>query len=602
MALVWPGAGMRNRDKMVKSQPRWIVALAALLVVMLLVWAAMRWISNSASNEPLMETAVPGATVTPQLPALPTATPGPQPQPGGTVVELVARSADTFNPLLTTNRTSQAVAAKLYPVLVGQDPQTGTIVPTGLATEWTVSPDGRTYTFTLTDQSVWSDGVPVTAADFAFTYRAVADAGVQSPYRTVTANIMAITTPDAHTVVVTLAEPDCDLPYALTLPWLPSHRYAPDFSDIRTNPLNLAPSVSAGPLLFAGTEADGSVRLTRNPDFWAGPVWMDGWSYRVESDPAQRLTLLATGEADLALLPASAVIADPPGPGLVAYEFADDGYSFVAVNLADPGEPVPGVDANGDPVHQPPHPVLGQGAVRQALARSLDVDRLIREVYAGYGERLTSFVLPTLAFAYAQDLPPVAYDPAAAGALLDGAGWTLNGATIRQKEGKLLRLSLLVNDDDPVRVALGAAIQSQWQAVGFDIALEKADFAQVTGALFDQTYDLVLTGWADLGAVPTDERFWRGEEDLPGAGLNFTSYVNPEVAAALSAARHLPGCDPTQRAQRYTQAQTQIQTDAPYLFLSVQKTTLVYADRWLGIDPGPWGYAGNLADWFLTLK
>lgn len=84
--------------------------------------------------------------------------------------------------------------------------------------------------------------------------------------------------------------------------------------------------------------------------------------------------------------------------------------------------------------------------------------------------------------------------------------------------------------------------------------------------------------------------------------MNFTSYVNPEVAAALSAARHLPGCDPTQRAQRYTQAQTQIQTDAPYLFLSVQKTTLVYADRWLGIDPGPWGYAGNLADWFLTLK
>lgn len=126
----------------------------------------------------------------------------------------------------------------------------------------------------------------------------------------------------------------------MALPWLPSHRYAQDFSDIRSNPLNLIPTVGAGPLLFTAVEADGSVRLARNPDYWAGPVWMDGGIYRVEREAGQRLALLAGGEADLALLPANAVIADPPGPGQVAYDFWDDAYSFVAVNLADPGEPV----------------------------------------------------------------------------------------------------------------------------------------------------------------------------------------------------------------------------------------------------------------------
>ena len=581
------------------NQPRWRLVVAVLGLIVLLVWAGSRIFSRQPSAV-ITPVAAGTGIVPPQPPALPTPTLGPQPQPGGTVVELVVRPPDGFNPLLTTNRTSLAVAAKLYPALLGQDPNTGAIVPTALATGWTVSADGRTYTFALTDQAAWSDGVPVTSADFAFTYRAVADAGVQSPYRTVTQNIMDIATPDAHTVVITLAEPDCDVLNALTLPWLPSHRYASDFSDMRTNPLNLTPSVSAGPLLFAGPDADGSVRLARNPDYWAGPVWLDGWTYRVESDPAQRLALLATGQADLALLPANAVIADPPGPGLTAYGFSDDGFSFVAVNLADPGEPVPGVDAQGNPVDQPPHPILGDVAVRQALAHSLDYDRLIGEVLAGYGGRLTSFVLPTVAWAYAQDLPPVAYDPAAAGALLDGAGWTLNGATIRQRDGKLLSLSLLVNDDDPVRVALGEAIQGQLQAAGFDIALEKADFAQVTGALFDQTYDLALTGWADLGAVPTDEQFWRGEDDLPGAGLNFTSYANPDVAAALATARRLPGCDAGKRGQLYAQAQAQVQADVPYLFVSVQKSVLVYRNRWLGINPGPWGYDADLADWFLA--
>ncbi len=535
-----------------------------------------------------------------QTPSTPTATPGPQPQPGGTVVELIARPPDGFNPLLTTNRTSLAVAAKLYPALLGQDSQTGAIVPTALATGWTVSADGRTYTFALTDRAVWSDGVPVTGADFVFTYRAVADGGVQSPYRPVTENIADIQTPDAHTVVVTLAEPDCDVLPALTLPWLPSHRYAPDFSDMRTNPLNLVPDVSAGPLLFAGAEADGSVRLARNPNYWAGPVWMDGWTYRVESDPAQRLTLLATGQADLTLLPANAVIADPPGPGLVAFEFADDGYSFVAVNLADPGEPVPGVDADGNPVAQPPHPVLGDVTVRQALAHAVDYDRLIAEVYAGYGQRQTSAVLPTVAWAYAGDLPPIPYDPGQAAALLDSAGWTLNGATIRQKEGQLLSLTLLVNDDDAVRLDLAARLQEQWQAVGVDITVETAEFGEVALALLDQTYDLVVAGWSDLGTSPLDEAFWRRDADLPGSGFNFTSYANPQVEELLTSARQLPGCDPAQRAEIYGRIQAQLQADVPYLFLSTQQSTLVFSNRWQGIDPGPWGYAGNLAAWFLA--
>jgi len=161
-------------------------------------------------------------------------------------------------------------------------------------------------------------------------------------------------------------------------------------------------------------------------------------------------------------------------------------------------------------------------------------------------------------------------------------------------------LSRIATPDPHTVVALAMAIQGQLQAVGVDISLREAGFGQVAGALFGQTYGLVLTGVADLGAVAANEHFWLSEDDLPGSGLNFTSYANPDVAAALRAARTLPGCDPTQRAQLLTQAQAQIQADAPYIFLSAQRSTLVYADRWLGIDPGPWGYDGNLADWFLA--
>jgi len=100
----------------------------------------MRWFAQSATDDPAptIETLTPPIE-TPPAPgeSVPTATPGPQPLPGGTVVELVARPADLLNPILTTNRTSLAAAAKLYPALLGQDPHTGAVVPTGMATAWT---------------------------------------------------------------------------------------------------------------------------------------------------------------------------------------------------------------------------------------------------------------------------------------------------------------------------------------------------------------------------------------------------------------------------------------------------------------------------------
>jgi peptide/nickel transport system substrate-binding protein len=287
---------------------------------------------------------------------------------------------------------------------------------------------------------------------------------------------------------------------------------------------------------------------------------------------------------------------------LAAYGFSDDGYSFVAVNQADPGEPMPGLDPAGDPIAQPPHPILGDRAVRQALAHGVDYERLIAQVYAGYGQRLTSAVLPTVGWAYAADLPAIAYDPGRAATLLDEAGWTLNGAAIRQRAGQLLTLRLLVNDDDGVRLALAAALAEMWRALGVDVVVDAVSFEEMTTALLDQTYDLAVAGWSDLGADPLHEAFWRRAGDRPGFGFNFTSYANPQVEGLMDAALGLPGCDPAQRGEIYGRIQAQLQADVPYIFLSTQRSALVYNSGWQGIDPGPWGYSSELAGWFWTEK
>ena len=152
----------------------------------------------------------------------------------------MGRLPTSFNPVFATGDDAQTIIDLLLPRLLGQDPNSGLIVPTELATSWTLDPDGRTYRFTLADDVYWSDGQPVTSADFAFTYAALADPDVGSPYRDRTANLLRVETPDPTTVVVTLSRAECSVLDSLRRPLLPAHLFAPDLSDLTTNSFNQA--------------------------------------------------------------------------------------------------------------------------------------------------------------------------------------------------------------------------------------------------------------------------------------------------------------------------------------------------------------------------
>ena len=67
-------------------------------------------------------------------------------------------------------------------------------------------------------------------------------------------------------------------------------------------------------------------------------------------------------------------------PNLNIYRFEDDGYDYIALNLANPENPKPGQDENGALVEQDPHPILSDLAVRKAIAHTLDYQTIIDSV------------------------------------------------------------------------------------------------------------------------------------------------------------------------------------------------------------------------------
>ncbi len=523
-------------------------------------------------------------------------------QPGGVWTRAITSDASILNPILSSDSTSSSVTAMLVPALIGQDPFTGALVPDGSISEgWTVSEDGLVWTFTLRDDVFWSDGEAVDAEDFKFTYEAIASAAVESPRKPNVEKIASIETPDARTVIVTFTEVKCDGLGDLGLGLLPSHLYADDFSDIMENEMNEAPAVSAGPFVFQSWTRDDNIIVTRNDNYYLGAPYMDGMIYKIIPDPGAQLAALQSGEISTMGLQPAQVASVEGDPNINVYNFNDDGYDYIGLNLANPENPMPGRDEEGNLIEQDPHPILSDLNVRKAIAHALDYDAIIEQVYLGQGYQIASNVLPAVPWAHDDTLEPYAYDAELAIQLLEEAGWVdSDGDGIREKDGNPLTLNLRTNAGNRTRENLGVLAQDQLNAIGFDIQFEAIDFGTLVGQLLGQTYDMVIIGWTGVGADPNDDGFWSTKFDTPDSGFNFVSYASEEMDALLDAGLNVPGCAEEERAPIYKQIQKMIYDDVPYVFISGGVGNTAYSKDWAGIEPGEWSLYWNVEKWSLT--
>jgi peptide/nickel transport system substrate-binding protein len=517
---------------------------------------------------------------------------------GSVFVEAVAQDVDTFNPLLTTNETSLAVSRLLWPSLIGQDPQEGYVTPDALASAWNWSDDGRIYTFTLRSGITWSDGQPITAHDVQYTFAALADEGVQSPYRSALAAIEQIVARDDQMAVVTFAAADCAALHLLRQPVLPRHLYRIDFSDLRDNPLTSAPSVSAGPFRFAEWQPGAEIRLVRNPTYWRGAPHLEEWRFRIVPDATLRIAQLLAGAIDATFVPPDQVRVVEGRNEIVLYQHPADSYSFLALNLADPQNPQPGQDGDGAQTAQSPHPILGDLRVRRALGLALDYPQLLAAAYDDQSYRQASYLLPSVPWAYAAGLTPYDLDLAQAATLLTAAGWVdSDGDSVREREGQRLTLTLLTNDDSAARVRMGELVEQQLARVGVEIRFTPLPFEAMAATLLGQQFDLAIAGWENIGPDPATSTFWHSRDDLPGNGLNFASYQDLEVDAWLDAAAQLPGCDPLARGALYRQVQERLAGQAALIPLGGPVRSWAYRAGWGNVEPGPWEIYRDVHQW-----
>jgi len=432
---------------------------------------------------------------------------------------------DNLNPLYTnmwfSSITQQIWNAAAWNFDIENNPQPVLVTEIPSSDNGGISEDGRTITITLRDDIVWSDNTPITSADFLFTHEMVTNPSnivtTSYPYSLIT----EISAPDELTVVTVFEE--AFVPWVANL-WrfvLPQHVLQPVFDaegTIDAASWNLAPTVSAGPYVFAEWESGSYTRFVRNDNYYNAPAKIDEIFFRFVPDDASQVAALRTGDGDLGTFISMADVPTLEDAGVDVFAVVsgyDEGW-FIYL----------GEEA---------HPALFDVRVRQAIALCFDRPSINRDLLLGLTEPAVTFWDNT---PYANpDLAAYPYDPAAGMALLDEAGWIdTTGNGIRDKDGIDL---ILVHGTTAREIRQDTQAVAQQNLAECGIQLEILSYS---ADVYFQSYGgggPLPTGDLDIGQFSSTEAFpdpdtsrWLCSEipsDEYPDGINDQKICDPEL-------------------------------------------------------------------------
>lgn len=532
-----------------------------------------------------------------------------------------------LNPLLISDQPSQDIANLIFPAFIAINPQTGSIdpgTPGTLATDWTISEDGRTYTFTLRDDWTWTDGTPITSADVKYAYDAIVSGELDTPLAGFLSSIESVTAPDPQTLEITFTEPDCTaLSVARVIPPVPAHvfteQFGTDYAAINAADWNLNPTTTAGIFDFSNYRPAEQITLVANqeyPDAPGGVIPM-GWIQRQLPDQTTVVDQFLAG--DLTIVDSvpedrEAELRALADAGEVQfYEALSSGWMYMVFNTADPANPQSGTDEEGNLIDQGSHPIFGDARVRQAVALATDYDALNQGAFNASGIPVASPLLTT-SWAYNEELEPYPYDLEAAIALLEEVGWVDDDndpSTPRVAQGvegvadgTPLQFSITsFGGNTSVDSAL-VLLQDQLGRAGFDVQLDILEFQTYLEQVDSQTFDAAVGFLGGFDASNPDELkvLFSASGDVVGSGFNAASYNNPEVTALFEEARTLPGCDLEARRAIYEQIQEILMEDLPFFYLNTSMVPVVVQPDVQNFDPLPLDLDWNIYAWTQTLE
>jgi peptide/nickel transport system substrate-binding protein len=473
----------------------------------------------------------------------------------------LAVDLNSTNPILSSSSAEQDVLGLTGFGLFSFDRRLEPFAAAETVAQWQTSVDGTLDKVILRDDLVWSDGVPITAHDVAFTYKLIMDERVPVPaVRSGTDQLRGVHAYDDQTLVFFHKEPLATNVWNINFPVVPRHVYGKTWEadpTLKDSPAHVA--LEAKPVCGGPYEIVKRVRgqeiLLRARESWhtvggrqvRDRPFFNEVRFRILEDPNTALLALKKGEIDeMALTPEQ-------------WTTQTEGDYYARNTKATAPEWV-SFHFNWNTKS----PFFSDRRVRRAMSYAFDHERMLETTCHGLYTPCTGIFHPSAWMATTKPLEPYRQDLDRAEALLDEAGWIdrdNDGIRDREIGGRSVpfEFTILCNQT-PMAQEICTLLQQSLERIGVRVNVRPTEFTVLQQQMLEKSFDAAFGGWG-AGADPdTSSNIWAS-----GEGRNFGSYANPEVDRLFVEGR--AEVDRTKRAAKYARIQEILYEDQPYTWL-----------------------------------
>jgi len=332
------------------------------------------------------------------------------------------------------------------------------------------------------------------------------------------------------------------------------HGLDPEEFTLRQSEFSRRP-LGCGPFRFREWKSDQYIVLDRFEDYWEGSPNYKRYTFRIVPDLLTQEMEFYAGTVDSYGVQPHQVERLSKDPTYQSFTGLSFGYTYIGYNMR--REP------------------FNDRRVRKALGMAIDVDKIIKYVLYGQGERITGpFVKQTDYYNHA--IEPLPYDPEGALRLLAEAGWKKGPKGWLQKNGKRLQFTLITNQGNNLRKTILSIAQDSWRKIGIDVrtaVVEWTVFISERVNKFD--FDALILGWS-MGIEPDLYQIWHSSQTQPNQ-LNFVAFKNQKADDLIIKSRQEYNHE---RQVRYAHRLHEIIAEhQPYTFLYVGKWTAILDKR-----------------------
>jgi peptide/nickel transport system substrate-binding protein len=519
----------------------------------------------------------------------------PQAQAADPVVFTVGMlsDVDSLNPFTGVLAESYEIFQLQYATLMQPSSADFTPAP-GLAESWEESADGKTWTYTLRPDLVWSDGTPLTANDVVYTFNRILDGRYeQRNYGNYVRNITSVEATDDRTVVMTVRAPS-PIMERLAVYILPEHVWSGvDAKAVKSfaNEPEGEPLVGSGPFLVAERRTGQFIRLVANDSYYAGRPKVDELVFRIYNNPDALGQALIKGEVDFATGLTADVFSTLEGQeDITTYAGVYAGFNELAFNMG-------AATADGKPIGDG-NPHLQDQQVRLAISHAIDRQQMVDKILNGYGTP-GSTIIPPLYTTLHIDPGTQTYDPALANQILDDAGYAMGPDGVRVgPDGAPMKYRLFVRTDSDSSVKSGEYFKSYLAAIGIEAEIKPVDENALFEIIGRGEFDMFEWGWVvepdpdyQLSTFTCAKRSYEDGGEIY-ADLSDSFYCDEEYDQLYAAQSE--ETDQTARADIVKQMQQILYDAVPYVVTYYYDNLEAYrSDRFTGFVGQPEG-SGSL--------